>query len=252
MTESRTKKRPSGLIFGTRAVVETLRSGQTIEKVFLQRRLAAPQTTELQTLLRHHNVPFGFVPVEKLNRLTRGNHQGVAALLSPIAFPTLENLVPTLFEQGKAPLLLVLDGLTDVHNVGAIARTAVCLGADGLVVPHSGSASLSGAAMKTSAGALATLPVCRVANTATALRYLQGSGLALVACDAQASQPLQEIDLSLPTALIFGSENQGIAPNHLRLATHRVHIPMLGPIASLNVSVAAGIALYETFRQRNA
>ncbi len=251
MAISQTNKKSSSLIFGARAVIETIQAGQTIEKVFLQRRHASTQAKELQALLQQYSIPFGYVPIEKLNRLTRGNHQGVAAIVSPIAFPSLEMLVPTIFEQGRSPLLIVLDGVTDVHNVGAIARTAICMGVDALVVPIYGSASISGAAMKTSAGALATLPVCRVPNLTTALHYLQASGLTLVACDADASQSPQEIDFNLPTALVFGAEGTGIAPTHLNLATHRVSIPMRGPIASLNVSVAAGIVLYEAFRQRD-
>lgn len=247
------KKTPitqQSLIFGSRAVMETILAGRTIEKVFLQRALKSPRSKELYDLICAHEIPFSYVPIEKLNRLAHGNHQGVVAVLSPIEFAPLEVIVQTTFEKGKVPLVLVLDGVTDVHNFGAIARTAVCMGVDALVVPMHSSASVAGAAMKTSAGALAVLPVCRVASLKAALQYLKESGLVIFACHETATQELYKSDLRLPAAMIFGGEDVGISAEHLKLATYQIKIPIQSPIASLNVSVAAGMMLYEVLRQR--
>ncbi|TSJ80527.1 MAG: 23S rRNA (guanosine(2251)-2'-O)-methyltransferase RlmB [Candidatus Cardinium sp.] len=241
---------PLSFIFGSRAVIETILAGQAIEKVFFQTNIKTARSKALYNLVRKHEIPFSYVPVEKLDRMARGNHQGVVAVVSPIAFTPLDVVVQATFEKGKAPLLVVLDGVTDVHNIGAIARTALCMDVDALVLPTQGSAALAGAAMKTSAGALATLPICRVADLSKALRYLQESELTILACHAQAAQLLYKVDLKLPIALIVGGEDTGIAVKHLRQATHHICIPMQGPIASFNVSVAAGIILYEVFRQR--
>ncbi len=241
---------PLSLVFGCRAVIETIHAGRTIEKVFFQKKNKLAQVKTLYDLVRKHEIPFSYVPIEKLDRMARGNHQGVVATLSPIVFTPLDIVVQTTFEQGKSPLIVVLDGVTDVHNIGAIARTALCMGVDALVLPTQGSAALGGMAMKTSVGALATLPICRVADLSKAIRYLQESGLTILACHADAEQLLYKIDLKLPIALILGGEGTGIALKHLRLASHSICIPMQGPIASFNVSVAAGIILYEVFRQR--
>ncbi|WP_339044704.1 23S rRNA (guanosine(2251)-2'-O)-methyltransferase RlmB [Cardinium endosymbiont of Tipula unca] len=238
------------LIFGSRAVMETILAGKTIEKIFLQRALKGPRSKELYDLIAAHEIPLKHVPIEKLNRLVHGNHQGAVAVLSPVEFAPLEVIIQTTFEKGKVPLILVLDGVTDVHNFGAIARTAACMGVDALVVPMHRSASVAGAAMKTSAGALALLPVCRVASLKVALQYLQESGLLLFACHEKATQTLYKSDLSLPTAIILGGEDVGIAVEHLKLTDYQVKIPMQGPIASLNVSVATGMVLYEVLRQR--
>ena len=241
---------PLSFIFGSRAVIETIRAGQAIEKVFFQKKIKTALSKTLYSLVRTHEIPFSYVPVEKLDRMARGNHQGVVAIVSPIVFTPLDLVVQATFEKGKAPLIVVLDGVTDVHNIGAIARTALCMGVDALVLPTQGSAALAGAAMKTSAGALATLPICRVADLNKALAYLQESGLTILACHAEAAQLVYKVDLKLPIALILGGEDTGIAAKHLKRATDHICIPMQGPIASFNVSVAAGIILYEVFRQR--
>ncbi|MGI2298479.1 23S rRNA (guanosine(2251)-2'-O)-methyltransferase RlmB [Candidatus Cardinium hertigii] len=239
----------STFIFGCRAVIETIRAGRTIEKVFFQKNKIAP-AKDVYNLVCKYEIPFSYVPIQKLERMARGNHQGVVAVLSPIGFTPLDQVVQATFEKGKVPLIVVLDGVTDVHNIGAIARTALCMGVDGLVLPTKGSAMLAGAAMKTSAGALATLPICRVTDLRKALDYLQESGLNILACDTQAKEVLHTVDCTLPIALILGGEEVGIARKHLSIATHHICIPMQGPIASFNVSVAAGIILYEVFRQR--
>ena len=249
-SSQKTSISPLVFIFGSRAVIETIRAGRTIQKVFFQKKNNTSLARSLYHLVRENEIPFSYVPVEKLNRMAPGNHQGVVAVVSPIVFTPLDLVVQTTFEQGKVPLIVILDGVTDVHNVGAIARTALSMGVDALVLPTQGSAALAGVAMKTSAGALATLPICRVADLSKALRYLQESGLTILACHAQAAEFLYKIDLKLPIALVLGGEEGGIAPKHLRQATHHIAIPMQGPIASFNVSVAAGIILYEVLRQR--
>ncbi|TDG93070.1 23S rRNA (guanosine(2251)-2'-O)-methyltransferase RlmB [Cardinium endosymbiont of Culicoides punctatus] len=246
----KTTTHQQSLIFGSRAVMETILAGRTIEKIFLQRALKTPLAKELYDLICKYEIPFSYVPTEKLSRLSHGNHQGVVAIISPIAFAPLEVIIQNTFEKGKIPLILILDGVTDVHNLGAIARTALCMGVDALVIPSHRSASVSGAAMKTSAGALSMLPVCRVASLKVALQYLQESGLAIFACHEKASQELYTSDLRLPAAIILGGEDSGIAVEHLNLATYQIKIPIRGPIASLNVSVATGMILYEVLRQR--
>lgn len=250
MSSEKSSATPFSFIFGCRAIIETIRAGRTIEKVFFQKKSHTTCSKALYNLVRKYEIPFSYVPIQKLERMARGNHQGVVAVLSPIVCTPLDVVVQAAFDKGKAPLIVVLDGLTDVHNIGAIARTALCMGVDALVLPTKGSATLAGAAMKTSAGALATLPICRVADLGKALRYLQANGLTILGCHAQATQLLYKVDLKLPIALILGGEDKGIAVKHLDVATHHICIPMQGPIASFNVSVAAGIVLYEVFRQR--
>ncbi|AWN81495.1 23S rRNA (guanosine(2251)-2'-O)-methyltransferase RlmB [Candidatus Cardinium hertigii] len=240
------------LIFGSRAVIESILAGQPIEKVFLQSsKWQTPLTKELYTLIRQHAIPYTYLPVAKFKQWINKNHQGVVAIRSPIVFSVVEHVVQASYEKGELPLLVVLDGVSDVHNVGAIARTAACMGVHALVLPTQGSASITAVAMKTSAGALATLPVCRTANLSHTLAYLQAAGLTIIACHEKAAQPLCQVDLTSPVALILGDEAMGIAAKHLTHALHQVSIPIQGPIASLNVSVAAGMLLYEVLRQRN-
>ena len=239
------------IVFGFRVVIETILAGHTIEKIFLQNKNKTGRFKELYALICKYRISYSYVPVEKLNKLARGNHQGVLAILSPIAYASLEGIVHTTFEKGLSPLIIVLDGITDVHNLGAIARTALCMGADAMLIPMQGSASISGGAMKTSAGALARLPVCRVDNLSRALKYLKESGVQLVACYERADQEIYNVNFKDPVALIFGGEQKGISKKHLQIVSTHVKIPMQSAIASLNVSVAAGMVIYEVFRQRN-
>ncbi len=239
------------LILGPRAVIETILSGQSISKILLhytgEDRLVRKQ---LLQLAQERQIPCQKVPLQTLKRLTKGNHQGTVAFISPIPFADLSNQVAHCYEQGRSPLIVLLDQVQDVRNVGAIARTALSMGADALVVPMQGSALISGDAMKTSAGALNHLPICRVKHLKQTIAQLQASGLQVLACDEKASQAIEQADLSLPTALLFGGEEKGIAPAHRQMADATFLIPMKGPISSLNVSVAASIVLYETTRQR--
>lgn len=236
-------------IFGTRAIIETILAGETIDKVFVDKATGNPLRKELLALIKQHEIPCSFVPVAKLNRLTSKNHQGAVAYLAPIALASLSHVVQTSYERGRPPLLLLLDGITDVRNFGAIVRTAACTAVDAVVIPSRGSASISGEAMKTSAGALAHLPICRVSSLQSAIQYLQASGVRIMACHEKATDSLYHTALDLPLAILLGAEDQGIAPQHQKLADKNVRIPMSGPIASLNVSVAAAVILYEHTRQ---
>jgi len=236
-------------VFGIRAIEETLKSGKTIEKLLINKE-ATGTALGVAASARDAGVPVQYVPLEKLNRMTRGNHQGVIAVVSPIEYHALETVINTQIEAGIVPVVVVLDRVTDVRNVGAIARTMECAGATALVVPGRGSAQLNSDAMKTSAGALNYLPVCRVDNLVDAVLLLQATGFKVLAMDESAHTELYDEDLSTPVAFLMGNEEEGISPTLLRRVDKVVKIPMTGKVESLNVSVAAGICLYETVRQR--
>lgn len=240
----------SDYIYGIRAVIEAVRAGKEIDKVLLRPDLSGELATELMSTLRENKIFCKRVPAEKLNRITRKNHQGVIAILSAVSYEPLSNLVPRIYEEGKTPFLVILDGITDVRNFGAIARTCECAGADGIVIPLHGSVSVSGDAMKTSAGALNHLPVCREKNISGAVRFLKNSGFQIVAASEKADINYTEADLTTPLAIVMGAEDVGISQDVLRLCDTRVSIPQFGQIGSLNVSVAAGVMIYEAVRQR--
>ena len=238
------------MIYGTRAVMEAIRAGRDIESILIQKGLRNDLISELIHQAKTLNVPFNFVPEQKLNGLTGKNHQGVIALLSTVPFQSLENIVHSVFSEGEEPFILILDRITDVRNLGAIVRTAESARVHALVIPEKGSAPISADAMKTSAGALNYVPVCRVKNLKQTLKDLKHSGLKIVACTEKASEVIYQTNLSGPLALIFGSEEDGISPELLKEADYLAKIPMAGKIHSLNVSVAAGISLYEAVRQK--
>lgn len=240
----------SDLIYGIRAVVEALRSGQHLERVFIQKNLKGDLIKELMFELHQTTTPISKVPVERINKFTRKTHQGVVALVSPIQYHTLDNLIPELFEKGENPLLLVLDEITDVRNFGAIARTAECLGVHGIVIPVRGGAQVNEDAMKTSVGALNHLPICRERSLQDAIRFLKESGINVVACTEKTENLLSEMDFTAPTAIVMGSEETGISEAVMEMANERTKVPMTGKVESLNVSVATGMALYEANRQR--
>ncbi len=237
-------------IFGMRPVIEALKAGTEVEKIMLQNSVRSPQTHELTSLARHLGIPVQMVPLEKLNRLTKRNHQGVLAYTAQITYQKLASLLPMIFEAGMEPFMLILDKLTDVRNIGAIARTAEASGAHAIVLPSRGSALINADAVKTSTGALHRINVCREDNLKTAITFLKESGLKVAAITEKAAVNYWEADLSGPVALILGSEDVGISEEYLKLADVRVKMPMLGEIQSLNVSVAAGVACYEIVRQR--
>ncbi|MCW0481920.1 23S rRNA (guanosine(2251)-2'-O)-methyltransferase RlmB [Gaoshiqia sediminis] len=246
------QKKNDDLIFGIRAVIEAINSGKEIDKVLLKRGEGGDLYKELFDLIRERQVPFQFVPIEKINRITRKNHQGVIAFVSPVTFYDIENYLPTLFEEGKNPLILVLDQVTDVRNFGAIVRTAECAGVDAVLIPEKGAARINADAVKTSAGALHLVPVCRARDLRKAVLYLQQSGLKLVAATEKSSENYILKDYTGPVAIMMGSEEFGIDRQLLDMADERVQIPILGKIQSLNVSVAAGLLVYEVVRQRAA
>ncbi len=238
------------MVFGIRAVMEAIEAGKEFDRILIRRDMNSAIGRELVEATRGRNLPIVRVPQEKLNRLTEKNHQGVIAFLSEIAYQRIEDIVLNVFEEGRVPLFVVLDGVTDVRNFGAIARTCECAGADAILLPMRGSVSINADAIKTSAGALHTVPVCRVDDMSEALRFLKNSGIALVAASEKAKMNYTDCDFSMPTALIMGAEDVGIADEHLALCDSLVQIPMFGKIGSLNVSVSAGIMLYEVVRQR--
>ncbi len=238
-------------VFGIRAVIETIRAGKEIDKLLVQRDLGAGGTlAELLQVAHENNVPVSRVPKERLDRVTRKNHQGVIAFVSAVNYAQLHNVISTVYEQGKIPLILILDRVTDVRNFGAIARTAECAGVHALVIPAKGAAQINADAVKTSSGALNFIPVCREENLVRTVTFLQESGLQVVACTEKAEQLLYQTDLAVPTAIVMGSEEDGISNELIRKADAIVKIPQIGQIASLNVSVAAGVMIYEVIRQR--
>lgn len=237
-------------IFGIRAVMEAIEAGKEIDKVFIRKDLSGELASELFDMIRARGVVTQRVPVERLNRITRKNHQGVIAMMSAVTYHRLDHLVPQLFEEGVLPFVVVLDGITDVRNFGAIARTAECAGADAIVIPEHGSVSVGADAVKTSAGALHHLPVCRESSTLSAVRYLKASGFNVVAVSEKADINYTTASYTVPTALVLGAEDTGISPEVIRQCDTFVSIPMFGHIGSLNVSVAAGVLMYEVVRQR--
>lgn len=238
-------------IYGIRPVIEAIKSGKEIDKILIQKGLRGEGYHQLHAMIRELEIPFQFVPVEKLNRIYRQNHQGVIAFISEIVYQKLEQIIPFVYEQGKTPLVLVLDHLTDVRNTGAIARTAECAGVDAIVVPEKGSAQLGPDAIKTSAGALYKIPVCRVKSLREAVRFLKDSGLTVFAATEKANTSYFSAGFNRPAALIMGSEETGVSEECLKLADELVRIPVTGEIESLNVSVATGVMLYEIIRQRS-
>lgn len=249
---NREKRESNQMVFGIRAIMEAIVSGKEIESLYIQRGLSGGLIQELKVLLHQYQIPSQLVPVEKLDRLTSKNHQGAVAFISPIIYQKVEDIIPQIFERGEVPLLLVLDGVTDVRNMGAIARTAECAGVHAIVVPSKGSAQINPDAIKTSAGALYKIPVCRQDNLVQACRFLQESGLQLVCCTEKTKDFIYAPDYTAPTAIIMGAEDEGIRNELIRISDHLAKIPMYGEIESLNVSVSAGVIIYEAVRQRAA
>jgi 23S rRNA (guanosine2251-2'-O)-methyltransferase len=240
----------SEMIFGVRAVIEALEAGKEIDKILVKKDIQSELSRELFAALKGKLIPVQRVPVERINRITRKNHQGVVAFISAITYQRVEDVVPFLFEQGKNPLLVMLDGLTDVRNFGAIARTCECAGVDAVIIPAKNSVSVNADAMKTSAGALHTLPVCREQNLTTAIRFLKDSGFKIVAATEKGDYDYTKANYADPVCIIMGAEDTGVPYEHLSLCDEWIKIPMRGKIESLNVSVAAGVLIYEAVKQR--
>ena len=237
-------------VFGTRAVIEAINNGRPIDKVLIKTGLNNDLFQQLYHLIKENKVPFQFVPLGKINRVTRKNHQGVVALLAPTEFHNIEFLLPAIFEKGETPLLLILDEITDVRNFGAVVRTAECAGVQAIIVPEKGSARIGGDAVKTSAGAIHYVPVCRVDNLVKTIQFLQDSGIRIVAATEKAKEIYSLTEMKGPLAIILDSEEYGISEKILKIADQLVKIPVFGKIESLNISVAAALMVYEAVRQR--
>lgn len=238
-------------VYGIRPVIEAIDAGRQIDRVLLRTGLQGDLVGELKSRIREAAIPSQYVPVEKLNALTRNNHQGVVALMAPIEYQSFEPLVQSLLDEGKNPLVVLLDHVTDVRNVGAVARSAECAGVDALVVPAHGSARIGADAVKSSAGALMRIPVCREENLKTVVNTAKAMGLQVVVASEKASVDYHSVDYTKPTLIVMGAEDKGVSNDLLRLSDCRARIPIVGDIQSLNVSVAAALFMFEALRQRS-
>lgn len=238
-------------IFGIRAIMEAVNANEDIDKVFLQSGLKGDLALELEALLKEREIAYSFVPFEKLNRITKMNHQGAIASIAPISFANFEKVVDKIIESNKTPLFLILDHITDVRNFGAIIRTAECTGVDAIIIPNKGGAPVNADTVKTSAGGVFNIPICKIAHVKDAIYYLQGSGVKVVAATEKTSQSIYEISLNQPIAIVIGAEDTGISSSILKITDELAMLPLKGKISSLNVSVACGIFLYEVIRQRD-
>ncbi|WP_343330481.1 23S rRNA (guanosine(2251)-2'-O)-methyltransferase RlmB [Polaribacter staleyi] len=246
-----TETTPTTNIFGIRAIIEAIESGSSINKIYLQKGLRGELFYELNKLIKTNNLTTSMVPVEKLDRLSKNNnHQGAVAQISPVAFYDLEELIEKTVESGKTPLFLLLDQVSDVRNFGAIIRTAECTGVNGIIIQKNGSAPVNAETIKTSAGAAFKIPICKVDHIKDALFLLQASDIKTVAATEKTEDSVYDINFNQPIAIIMGSEHRGVNPSILKMVDYKAKLPLLGDIASLNVSVACGVLLYEVVRQR--
>lgn len=237
-------------IYGIRPVIEAIKAGKQIDKILMKQGLTGELAGELTSLIKEKGIPSQIVPFERFAKYGNRNHQGVIAFVVPIELVELESLVPMLFESGKVPFLLILDRITDVRNFGAIVRTAECAGVDAIIVPAKGAAQIGSDSVKTSAGALHHIPICRVGSIKVTLNFLKNSGFKTIVTTDKASELLYDVDLTCPIAIIMGAEDTGVSTDLFKQADSLVRIPIQGKIGSLNVSVAAGVMIYEVVRQR--
>jgi len=244
------KLKDSQMAFGIRAIMEAIESGKEMERLLIQNGLRGELYHELFDLIRYHKIPYKNVPSQALDRITRKNHQGVIGYLSTIVYQNIENLVPMLYDKGKMPFLLILDRVTDIRNFGAIARTAECSGVDAIIIPSRGAATINEDAIKTSAGALHKINVCREDNLKDTMEFLKNSGIKLYGVSEKAEDYYYDADFKGPTAIMLGSEENGISEAYMKYLDGFVKIPMTGTIESLNVGVAGGIVMFEVLRQR--
>lgn len=239
------------LIFGIHPIVEALSSGKDFDKMFIKRELRNEAVKSIIKTAKERGIPCQFVPEEKLNKLTNKNHQGIVAFLSQIEYVELEQLIPTIYEDARMPFFVILDGITDVRNFGAIARTCQCVGVDAIIIPCKGSVSVTGDAIKTSAGALMKIPVCRVSSIAESIKLLQNYGVKVFVASEKNNTVYTDVNYSEAVAIVMGAEDVGPSDDSLRLSDEIITIPQVGEIGSLNVSVASAVIMYEVFRQRN-
>lgn len=244
------RRENNNYIFGIRAVIEAIEAGESIDKILIRNNLTGELSKELLALVRERDLVAQRVPEEKLNRITHKNHQGVVAFISPVRYYNLDNLIASLYEEGSVPFFLLLDGITDTGNFGAIARTASCAGVDAIVIPEKGSATVTPMAVKTSAGALFHIPVCRTKSIKDAVLTLKNNGLMVVGASEKAAECYNKIDYTVPVAIVMGAEDKGISPEVIKACDTLAAIPMLGSVGSLNVSVATGVMAYEVVNQR--
>jgi 23S rRNA (guanosine2251-2'-O)-methyltransferase len=244
------REKENNFIFGLRPVIEAIEAGKDIDKILIKKGLSGELINELYAAMREHHSNYQLVPEEKLNSITRKNHQGVVAFISPVPLQKIEDIIPSLYEQGINPFIVALDGITDVRNLGSIARTCECAGVNAILLPEKGSAQLNADAMKTSSGALNHLPVCRTAMFKKSLQLLKDSGIKLVAATEKAETLYHKPDYTGPVCIVMGSEDTGIEPEILRICDDLVKLPVFGKISSLNVSNAAAVFMYEVVRQR--
>lgn len=239
------------IIYGKNPILEAINTGQKLEKVFLLANLRGEVEVQIRNICKDNNIPLTKVPQRRLNEMAKGKtHQGVLAYISPVEYTTVDNLIPKILEKGEVPLLIVLDGVTDVRNMGAIARSAKVFGAHGLVIPAKGTARVSDEMVKSSAGAILHIPICRENSLPVALETMQQHGLTVYATDLKANKTISEVDLKISCAIILGSEDLGVSKKALQIADENVKIPQVDNFDSLNVSVSGGITLYEVFLQR--
>lgn len=238
------------LIYGRHPIIDAIQNGMSLDKVMLSKSVKGPFEKDLRHLCKEHNIPLHTVSKDRIDSVTKKTHQGVVGFLSFVEYQLIEDVFPTIYDKGETPLIVVLDCVTDVRNMGAIARSAEATGAHAMIVPHKNTAQINAEALKASAGALAILPVCRASSLANALDYLIMNGVQIVAADLRGEDMLEDLDLTVPTAIVMGAEGEGVRPHILRKATKWFRIPMRGKTDSFNVSVATGIVLYETIRQR--
>jgi 23S rRNA (guanosine2251-2'-O)-methyltransferase len=250
MIEKNFEKQPDDFVFGIRAIIEAIRFGKQVDKILMKHGQKGDLMQELFDLVKEHDIPIQRVPVEKIDRITRKNHQGVIALISPVTFYKLDDVVAQVFENGQLPFFLALDGISDVRNFGAIVRSAECAGVHGIIVPEKGSSRIGPDAIKTSAGALHKVPICRTASLKKSLQYLLDSGIAVCGASEKAENYFFDQKLNGPICIVLGSEDEGLSDEVFRICQPLLKIPVLGKIESLNVSVAASVLMYEVVRQR--
>lgn len=238
------------LLIGFHPLMEALKSGKEIQKVFIQKGISGERMPELKAELKKLEIPIFTVPKDKLQRITRKNHQGIIAFTSPIEFQNIENLLFSLFEAGKNPSFLMLDGITDVRNFGAIVRSAECMGVHAVIIPIKGMAPINAEAVKSSSGALLRVPICRSNHLDKTVAFLRNSGIKVVGCTEKSTENIDEVSLIEPLCIVMGNEETGLSEKTLQTADHLVRIPMIGDVASLNVSASCAVALYESVRQR--
>lgn len=248
--ERRTEEKDDQLIYGIRAVMEAVDAGKEIERIFITRGAKGELMNSLKALLKEKGIVWQDVPIEKIHRITRNNHQDVVCFISAISYDSISSVIPALFENGITPLVMILDRVTDVRNFGAIARTAECAGVHAIVIPSKGAAQVTADAIKTSAGALNRITVCREPNLKHVITYLQDSGLRVIAASEKGSKDYFSSDMTGPLAIVMGSEEDGVSNDIIKVSDELLRIPLMGKIGSLNVSVAAGVMLYEAVRQR--